>query len=212
MKDRRDIAGILLELGAVSVSPREPFTWASGLLSPLYCDNRLLVSTVDERRRVVVAFTALIQAQGWSPTVIAGTATAGIPHAAWIAEALSLPMVYIRSSEKKHGKKNLIEGRLPADARAVVIEDLISTGGSCIKAAQALMAEGAVVEGVAAIFQYGMDRARQAFAEAEIAFATLTDLSELLDVAVTAKRITDHERELVETWRLDPPAWSAARS
>lgn len=212
MNDRRDIAGILLELGAVSVSPREPFTWASGLLSPLYCDNRLLVSTVEERRQVVGAFVRLIQTRGWKPTLIAGTATAGIPHAAWIAEALSLPMLYIRSTPKKHGKKNMIEGKLHPNAHAVVIEDLISTGGSSIKAAQALIAEGAAVEGVAAIFQYGMKSAETAFSQAQLPYETLTDLSALLDVAVQQQRISDEERKLVEEWRQNPAAWSDARA
>ena len=208
MTRANDIAEILLRLKAVSISPKQPFTWASGLRSPLYCDNRLIISTVAERRTVANAFVSLMDEQGWQPNVVAGTATAGIPHAAWIADALSLPMVYIRSAEKKHGKQNRIEGRLPEDARAVVIEDLISTGGSSVSAAQALEESGARILGVAAIFSYGMDKATRAFAEAGMAHATLTNLESLLAAAVTRGDLDEAERELVASWRVDPVAWS----
>ena len=208
MQRQHTIAKILLDLGAVSISPHRPFTWASGLRSPLYCDNRLLISTVSERRTVIDAFARLLEDRGWRPDVIAGTATAGIPHAAWIAEVCSRPMVYVRSSEKKHGRQNLIEGALPAKAHAVVIEDLISTGGSSVKAAASLRAAGASVLGVAAVFQYGMAKARQNFEEAGLAYATLTDLDALLDVALQEGRLTPDEKKLVTQWRRDPVLWS----
>ncbi len=208
MQRQHTIAKILLDLGAVSISPHRPFTWASGLRSPLYCDNRLLISTVSERRTVIDAFARLLEDRGWRPDVIAGTATAGIPHAAWIAEVCSRPMVYVRSSEKKHGRQNLIEGALPAKAHAVVIEDLISTGGSSVKAAASLRAAGASVLGVAAVFQYGMAKARQNFEEAGLAYATLTDLDALLDVALQEGRLTADEKKLVTQWRRDPVLWS----
>lgn len=208
----KSIAGILLKLQAVSISPENPYTWASGLRSPLYCDNRLIISDVAARREVSKAFDRLIEAKGWRPNVIAGTATAGIPHAAWLAELLSLPMVYIRSAEKKHGKQNRIEGHLPAAARAVVIEDLISTGGSAIQAARALMEAGAEVLGVAAIFQYGLAGAAGAFADAGVRFATLTDLHSLLEEAIGRGLLDDAARSTVEAWRQDPRAWSDRRS
>ena len=212
MSRQSDIAAILLDLKAVAVSPKNPFTWASGLRSPLYCDNRLIISTVVERRQVAAGFVALIREQGWQPDVIAGTATAGIPHAAWVADAMDLPMVYIRSASKKHGKQNLIEGRLPEGARAVVIEDLISTGGSSIKAARSLEEAGGKVAGVAAVFQYGMRRAVDAFAESAYAYATLTDLAALLDVARERQLLDHDEKETVLQWREDPQAWSDSHS
>jgi len=206
------IASILLELGAVSISVSPPFTWASGLKAPLYCDNRLLLSTVTQRRSVCSAFRALLQEQAWQPAVIAGTATAGIPHAAWLAEALSLPMVYVRSAEKGHGKKNLIEGRLEPGAPCVLVEDLISTGGSVLKAAAGLREAGAELLGVAAVFQYGLPAASAHFAAANLAFASLTDLESLLAVAMSENRIQDGDRDIVREWRKDPAAWSRAHT
>ena len=208
MTESKKIAEILLNLKAVSISPQQPYTWASGLKSPIYCDNRLVISTVEERRSVCQAFVNLIAEKGWQPNLIAGTATAGIPHAAWVAEAMSLPMIYVRSSEKKHGKQNLIEGRIPADAHVVVIEDLISTGGSSVKAADAVVAGGAKVLGVGAIFQYGMEKSKKRFAESGYDYATLTNLEHLLDVAISKGLLSQDDRKLVAEWRLDPPAWS----
>ncbi|MDJ0838484.1 MAG: orotate phosphoribosyltransferase [Acidobacteriota bacterium] len=208
MSRAHDIAAILLDLEAVAVSPKKPFTWASGLRSPLYCDNRLIISTVHERRKVADAFTKMIAELGWQPQIIAGTATAGIPHAAWVAELMDLPMVYIRSAEKKHGKKNLIEGRLPKGARVVVIEDLISTGGSSIKAARAVEEAGGKVVGIAAVFQYGMRRAVNGFAEAGYPYDSLTDLASLLDVAENRQQLNAEEKQTVLQWREDPQAWS----
>ena len=196
----------------MSIAATTPFTWASGLRAPLYCDNRLIISDVTQRRTVCSAFVALLRQQDWQPTVIAGTATAGIPHAAWLAEALSLPMVYVRSSAKQHGKQNLIEGRLPENAPCVVVEDLISTGGSVIKAAAALRARDARVLGVAAVFQYGLQPAQMNFSEADLPFASLTDLETLLEVAVARQLISNEDREIVQAWRKDPAAWSRAHN
>lgn len=212
MRDAKAIAKILLDLGAVSLSPKAPFTWASGLRSPLYCDNRLIISTVEERRTVIQSFVDTIKDQGWAPDVIAGTATAGIPHGAWVAEAMGLPMVYVRSSSKKHGKQNLIEGRLQKGQKVVVIEDLISTGGSCIKAADALVEAGAEVIGVVAIFQYGLDKSVKAFADASLPYTTLSNLDALLAQAVASESINEEESGLVADWRKDPQAWSDAQA
>ncbi|MEM1270686.1 MAG: orotate phosphoribosyltransferase, partial [Bacteroidota bacterium] len=136
------IAAALLRIEAVSFSPADPFTWASGLRSPVYCDNRVTLAYPDVRRLIRDGFVQLIRSAGVLPDVIVGTATAGIPHAAWVAEALDLPMAYVRSKAKAHGRENQIEGRVVAGQRAVVIEDLISTGGSSIAAAEALQAVG----------------------------------------------------------------------
>ncbi|CAM2066301.1 Orotate phosphoribosyltransferase [Sulfidibacter corallicola] len=206
--EQLEIATLLLELGAVSVSPNEPFTWTSGLKSPIYCDNRLIISTVDQRRRVARGFVDLMKQNDWQPDLVAGTATAGIPHGAWVADRLDLPMVYVRSAEKKHGKKNLIEGRVPDGASVVVVEDLISTGGSCIKAAQALEEQGAKVLGVVAIFQYGLPKAAAGFAEANLNYSTLTNMSALLDVAIESGRLSAGDRASLVAWQEDPAAWS----
>jgi len=200
------IAALLTDLGAVTVTPRKPFTWASGLRAPLYCDNRLLISDVAARRLVRDSFAALIRQH--PVALIAGTATAGIPHAAWVAEALSLPMVYVRSSEKKHGRKNLIEGRVLPGQKVAVIEDLISTGGSVIRAADALREAGAEVVGIFAIFQYRLEKAVTAFAEAGYPYQTLSDLDALLEVARERAALDDGERASVHEWRRDPKAWS----
>jgi len=210
-EDRAEIARTLLALGAVSLSPRQPFTWASGLKSPIYCDNRLIISDVAARGRVIDGFVRMLARLDWRPDAIAGAATAGIPHAAWLADRLALPMVYVRAAEKKHGKQNRIEGRLPQGARVVVIEDLISTGGSSISVAQALREAGAKALGVAAVFQYGMARAAANFDAADLAFAALTDLEILLTVAAEDGRLTKGDLALIRAWREDPAGWSAAQ-
>lgn len=211
MDASRTIAAALLRLGAVCLAPQRPFTWASGLKSPIYCDNRLIISTVEERRQVIAGFRAMAEALPVRPDVIAGTATAGIPHAAWLAEALSLPMIYIRGSEKKHGKQNLIEGRLEAGAKVVVIEDLVSTGGSSIAAVEALRERGGEVLAVLAIFQYGMALAAENFGRAGVPLHTLSDLASLLEEAVASGALSEADRAAVEDWRRDPVAWSDAR-
>ncbi len=207
-RDQTELARLLLDLGAVSLSPRQPYTWASGLKAPIYCDNRLIISDVAARRRVADGFARLLTARAWRPNLIAGAATAGIPHAAWLAEKLDLPMVYVRASAKKHGKQNRIEGAPPPHARAVVIEDLISTGGSSIRVAEALRADDVEVLGVAAIFQYGMAKAAANFQEADLDWASLTDLTALLAVAAGDGRLSGSETAMVDAWRRDPAAWS----
>ena len=210
--NRRQIAEQLLDLAAVSLNVAQPFTWSSGLRSPVYCDNRLLISSVPDRRRVIAAFVDLIQTHFPDPDVIAGTATAGIPHAAWLAEALAVPMAYVRSSEKKHGKKNLVEGRVRAGQRVVLIEDLISTGGSVIKAAAGLHENGAEVVGVAAIFSYGFDKARRNLEQASLKWRSLTDLETLIAVAADRNELSVDDRQTLDQWRMDPVAWSDARA
>jgi len=207
----RSIARMLLEIGAVSLRITPPFQWASGRLSPIYCDNRLIMSYPAYRRQVAEGFEALMKAQGLEPDVIAGTATAGIPHAAWLAERLDLPMVYVRGAAKGHGKENRIEGKLEAGQTAVLIEDLISTGGSSVSAAEGLVDAGAELLGVLAIFTYGLEVAEAAFQEAGMRFATLTRFEVLWREALEMGILTKEETAILAEWQTDPARWSEAR-
>ncbi len=199
------IAKALLEIKAVSVVDKEHlFTWASGIKSPIYCDNRLTMSYPKVRSMIADGFVEKIKRLYPNAQVIAGTATAGIPHAAWVAERLNLPMVYVRSSAKQHGKGNQIEGRLLEGQRVVLIEDLISTGGSSLAAAEVIRQAGAEVMAIIAIFSYNFAEAEQRFADAKVAYATLTDYRALLPVAVNAGYISDKDLAELSNWRLDP--------
>lgn len=203
----KNIAKELLSIKAVSLSPNEPFTWASGIKSPIYCDNRLTMSYPDVRKEVAKGLANLIKENYPTVEVIAGTATAGIPHAAWVAEELGLPMVYIRGKSKDHGKKNQIEGRIDNGAKMVIIEDLISTGGSVIDAAEAAKREGADVLGVAAIFTYQLPSGFENFKKAGISFDTLTNYDELIEVAIDNDYISKEDRLLLQEWKKDPASW-----
>lgn len=196
----RSLAADLLRLKAVVLRPDDPFTWASGVRSPIYCDNRLTLGDVAVRRRIRDAFAEAVAEAGASPTVIAGTATAGIPHAAWLAEALELPLVYVRSKPKGHGRGNQIEGKLSEGATVVLVEDLVSTGGSALDAARALREAGAEVALVLAIFTYGTPRAEAAFAEADLPLYTLTDFRALVAVAEETGALDAGAVGRVEAW------------
>jgi orotate phosphoribosyltransferase len=205
------IARSLLEIGAVSLRAEPPFRWASGRFSPIYCDNRLIMGYPDKRRLVADGFAALIESLGLNPEVIAGTATAGIPHAAWLADRLGLPMVYVRGAAKDHGKENRIEGRLQPGKRVVLVEDLISTGGSSVDAAKALLDSGAQLLAVCAIFTYGLDVADRKFEQAGVRHAALTTFSELVAEAVEMGALSATDETIIADWRKDPAAWSLAR-
>ena len=211
MNEQRAIASRLMEIDAVSLSADPPFTWASGRKSPIYCDNRLLMSSPEARRDVARAFAALIEKNDWRPDVIAGTATAGIPHAAWLAEILDLPMIYVRGAAKQHGKGNQIEGRLVAGQKVLLVEDLISTGGSSVAAAQAVVEAGGDLIAVAAIFTYGLAKADAVFQEAGIAFQTLTSFPILLEEALSQGHLTAEQKDILAGWQRDPAAWSVER-
>lgn len=180
---KKEIAEILLNVGAVELSPEEPFTWASGIESPIYCDNRLTMSDPIGRKKIAQGLSELIRANYPETTVIAGTATAGIPHAAWVADILGLPMVYIRSKAKGHGRSRQIEGKIADSDKAVIIEDLISTGGSSLNAAEALRSEGIEVTGIVSIFTYELQSADETFASAGLTYKSLTDFGALAEVA-----------------------------
>ncbi len=207
----REIAKILLEIGAVSLRVDPPYTWASGRLAPLYCDNRLLMSHPQARARTTAGLAELLEGAGWRPELIVGTATAGIPHAAWLAEKMKLPMAYVRGAAKGHGKKGRIEGLLESGQSVVLIEDLVSTGGSSLEAAGAVMEAGGNLLGVAAIFTYELDAASGSFDEAGTPLATLTGFGALMDEALFRGRLSAADKAILADWRRDPAAWSAAR-
>lgn len=203
----KDIAKKLLEIEAVFLSPNEPFTWASGIKSPIYCDNRITMSYPIVRKAIAEGLAEKIKEVYPDVEVIAGTATAGIPHAAWVADILDLPMVYIRSKAKDHGKGNQIEGRILEGQKMVVIEDLISTGGSVLEACAAAEREGANVLGVAAIFTYELPKGKQNFEEAATSLVTLTNYTTLIDVALETGYIEANDVALLKEWKQDPAAW-----
>ncbi|MEK5030785.1 orotate phosphoribosyltransferase [Paenibacillus sp. FSL R7-0302] len=201
------VASHLLEIGAVALRPQEPFTWTSGIKSPIYCDNRLTMAFPAVRNYIAEAFAELIRTSYPDAEVIAGTATAGIPHAAWVADKLGLPMAYIRDKAKGHGKQNQIEGLITPGQKVVVIEDLISTGGSSIKAAQAVQEAGGLPLAVLAIFSYELDRAVDAFAAAELPLQSLSNYSTLINVALAQGKIAESDVALLQSWRQDPAAF-----
>ncbi len=208
MKEQSNqIAKDLLDIEAIFLRPNEPFTWASGIKSPIYCDNRITMSYPTVRRAIAKGLAAVIKTTYPEVEVIAGTATAGIPHAAWVAELLDLPMVYIRSEAKEHGKGNQIEGRIQPNQKMVVIEDLLSTGGSVLEACEAAKREGADVLGVAAIFTYELPQVQENFEQADLPYVTLTNYTALIESALETGAIQESDVALLQEWRKDPAAW-----
>lgn len=209
MSHAAEVARRLLEIQAVKLNPQDPFTWASGLLSPIYCDNRVTLS--HPAVRTFLKHCLAEQSAVFAPfDAVAGVATAGIAHGVLLADALEKPFVYVRSGAKDHGRRNLIEGELPLPgARVLVVEDLISTGGSCLKAAEVLQDAGAEVAGVLAIFQYGFPKAAAAFAEKKIDFQTLTDYDTLVREAAAAGYVTAADLATLRQWRANPEGWGA---
>ena len=199
----KEIAKILLDLKAVSLSPKSPYTWASGIKSPIYCDNRLTLSFPKERNIIEEELKNLIENKFPEAQYLMGTATAGIPHAAIIADKMQLPMGFVRSSNKDHGKGNKIEGKIIEGAKVVVIEDLFSTGGSSIKAANALMEAGFEVLGVCGIFSYNLDECVKNFEENNLKFYSLTNYDELLDIALKIDYIEHSDHEKLQAWKKD---------
>lgn len=207
MNTSQRIAGHLLNVEAVSLRPDAPFTWASGILSPIYCDNRITLSYPEVRRDIAVELAKTIRENYPEVEVIAGTATAGIPQACWVAEIMNLPMVYIRTKAKDHGKENQIEGRITSGQKMVVIEDLISTGGSVLDACEAARREGADVLGVAAIFTYQLPKGIANFEEHRIKLVTLSDYTTLIQVAQDQGYIQKEHLEVLMEWKKDPQNW-----
>ncbi|GAE29184.1 orotate phosphoribosyltransferase [Alkalihalobacillus hemicellulosilyticus] len=198
------IAKHLLTIEAVHLQPNEPFTWTSGIKSPIYCDNRLTLSYPSVRKDIIKGFVELYNEHIKKADVIAGTATAGIPHAALLADALELPMAYVRGSAKGHGKQNQIEGKVERGQKVVLVEDLISTGGSVVKAAEALREAGAEVVAVVAIFTYEFQKAVETMKDANIPTYILTNYSTLVEVASQNGYIHKDDVTKLSKWRNDP--------
>ncbi len=201
------IAEFLLQIKAIKLQPTNPFTWASGWKSPIYCDNRVTLSHPKVRTYIREQLVKSIIAEFGKPDVIAGVATGAIAQGALVAEAMGLPFVYIRSSAKEHGMGNLIEGEIKKGQTVVVIEDLISTGQSSLKAVNALVAEGCVVKGMAAIFTYGFKTATDNFKKAKCKLITLSDYETLVKEAVRSNYVTEKDIKSLKEWRENPSEW-----
>lgn len=197
---KRKIAGQLLNIGAVELRPQELFTWASGVKSPIYCDNRLTMSYPAVRKEIAKGLAEMINEHYPECEVVAGTATAGIPHAAWVSDLLELPMVYVRSKAKEHGQSNMIEGKVEPGKKVVVVEDLISKGGSVLQAAQALQQAGFEVLGIAAIFTYDLPQSVEAIEGAGFTFHTLTDFPALVEEAISMEAIRQEDLPMLTEW------------
>ena len=203
-----EIARILLEAGAVVLAPEQPFRFASGIVSPVYCDNRLLLAQVAARRIVAEALSEAVEQEVVTVEVIAGTATAGVPWAAWVAANLTLPMVYVRSGAKKYGRGQQVEGGIQPGQRVAVIEDLVSTGGSALDAVAGLRQLDASVAECFAIFSYEMAESKQRFGAAGVRLISLTNLGTLLEVATAENYIRSEQRDLIADWAGDPAGWA----
>ncbi|MEY3399218.1 MAG: hypothetical protein RL220_1812 [Bacteroidota bacterium] len=204
------VAEYLLQIRAVELNPGNPFTWASGLRSPIYCDNRKTLSYPEIRRYIRDSFAHIIRHHYPGTEVIAGVATGGIAHGALVAEALNLPFIYVRSEAKKHGLTNQVEGVIEPGQKVVVVEDLISTGKSSLNAVAALNETGAEILGMVAIFTYSFRKAADNFSEAGCGLHTLTHYDQLVQAAHGLNYISEEELSSLQEWRKDPEAWSAA--
>jgi orotate phosphoribosyltransferase len=203
------LADFLLQIKAVKLQPSKPFTWSSGWISPIYCDNRLTLSHPKVRTFIRQEMSKLILNTYEKPDVIAGVATGGIAIGALVAQELGLPFVYVRPSAKEHGLENLVEGKVDSGQTVVVIEDLISTGQSSLKAVKALRNEGCLVKGLVSIFDYGIDVAVKAFADEKCIFYSLSDYDCLIQQALKSKYIVKQDIEPLKTWRSNPESWSS---
>ncbi|PIB35549.1 orotate phosphoribosyltransferase [Reichenbachiella sp. 5M10] len=204
---RSRIASELLKIKAIKLSPNDPFKWSSGWNSPIYCDNRMTLSYPDLRTMIKNAFVQDIKLRYPEVEMIAGVATAGIPQGAIIAEAMNLPFIYVRDKAKSHGMTNRIEGQVREGKNVVVIEDLISTGGSSIRAIEALREAKMKVMGLAAIFTYGFPDADTNLSAAEVDYFTLSGYDVLLDIAIQENYVDAQALESLKAWRLDPSTW-----
>lgn len=205
----RKIAGALLSIRAVFLSPDKPFTWASGIQSPIYCDNRLTLSYPAVRRQVEQGLAEVIRTHYPACELVAGTSTAGIPHAALVADLLDLPMAYVRGSAKDHGRNNRIEGKVEAGQKVVVVEDLISTGGSVVEVVEALREAGAEVLGIASIFTYGMEKGLKRLEAANVTNVSLTSFAVLCEVAAEEGYIDPSAIQRLMAFQKNPsdPGW-----
>lgn len=208
VESRRKVAEFLLRIKAIQLSPNEPFTWASGRKSPIYCDNRKVLSHPAVRTFVRQLTVEAVEKEYGKVDAIAGVATGGIALGALVAQELGLPFIYVRSKAKAHGLGNAIEGDLSVLSNVVVIEDLISTGQSSLKAVDALREASVEVKGLIAIFTYGLPAAEAAFEASQCKWLTLTDYPTMLDQALVEGYLSDEQRGLLDAWNTDPVAWS----
>ena len=211
MNTEKIIAKDLLKIKAVFFRPDEPFTWASGIKSPVYCDNRLTLTSVEVRNDVENALADAVKKYYPEAEVLMGTSTAGIAHAAITGHILGMPMGYVRSGAKDHGRQNQIEGKLEAGQKVVVVEDLISTGMSSLAAKDALVKAGADVMGMVAIFSYNFPKARKAFEDANVELTTLSNYDTLIEVAAETGYVKDSEIEVLKEWRFSPSTWGVEK-
>ncbi|QHG92471.1 orotate phosphoribosyltransferase [Coxiella endosymbiont of Amblyomma sculptum] len=207
MSRAKKIARILLDINAVTLNFRNPYRYASGLLSPIYCDNRLIMSYPEQRKIIVDSLLHLIEEKNFQFDVVSGIATAGIPHSAWIADRLNSPMVYVRGKKKNYGKKNRIEGKLRIGQKVLVVEDLISSGNSIITSIR-ILRQFAVVEHCIAIFSYQLFEAQRNFTKANISCYALSDFRTLIDVAFSIGHITEEEKQKALIWNKNPENWN----
>ena len=201
---RESIAKHLLDIKAVFLRPNEPFTWASGIKSPIYCDNRLTLSYPEVRKDIEAELAASVKKEYPECECLMGTSTAGIPHAALMADILNMPMGYVRGGAKSHGRNNQIEGKVVPGMKVVVVEDLISTGGSSLECVEALREAGCEVLGLVAIFTYGLPKAVEKFGQAQCSYHTITDYDTLVGVAVEQNYIEASDMEKLKEWKKDP--------
>ena len=206
-ESEKKVAESLLKIKAIKLQPSEPFTWASGWKSPIYCDNRKTLSFPEIRTLVRDEFVKTVKAKYPQAEVIAGVATGAIAQGALVAQELGLPFIYVRSSPKDHGLGNLIEGDLKAGQKVVVIEDLISTGGSSLQAAEAVRAAGAEVLGMVAIFTYGFPVSENAFKEHKVELTTLSNYNAMIETAVATGYVKEEQVETLKEWRKSPDTW-----
>ena len=200
MSLQKEIAHAMLQVGAVELNPTDLFTWASGIKSPIYCDTRLTISDPTIRKQLANGLVKNIQAFFPGTEVVAGTATAGIPHAAWVSDILELPMVYVRSKAKEHGRGKQIEGKYAPGQKVVVVEDIVSTGGSSIVAVEALRAAGCEVLGVVCVYTYNLPKAEDAFAEAGIQYVSLTNFDYLIEAATESGAVQEQQIPFLKEW------------
>jgi orotate phosphoribosyltransferase len=211
MNLKQEIAHNLLQINAVKLSPQNPFTWASGIKSPIYCDNRITLSFPAVRNLIINGFVE--KSKAFEPfDIVAGVATAGIPHGALLADRLEKPFIYVREKAKSHGRQNQIEGLISEGCRVLVIEDLISTGGSSLKAVETLREAGCTVVGILAIFTYSFEKATTVFKEANCPFDTLSDYDTLIAQAIDNQYVMPQELATLSAWRLSPETWDVNKS
>lgn len=203
------VARMLLQIKAVTLSPKAPYKFVSGMYSPVYTDNRLLMGYPVKRKEITTYMADVMREKGFKPEVIAGTSTAGIPPAAWLAELLELPMIYVRGNTKDHGKGKQVEGIMRKGARVLLIEDLITTGKSSLAAVDAIRAEGGKVDTCLAFLDYGFKEAKNAYRQKKVTLYTLTTFEELVNMAVKMGMIKEDEKAMILKWQEDPWAWTA---